>query len=189
MAARESRSLRSEPEISIEAMTEHDLLEVCEIEELGQLSTWGWDAYHKEMESPEDTIMLVARVDSIAYGFELGGFIVARLIAGEVHVNNVAVRPEIRRNRLGSRLLERALQVAQRYGATVAHLEVRAGNEVAQRLYVRCGFRATGRRRNYYRSPSEDALLMSLPLASWVPSASGQPPAAAGGSDQKLTLI
>jgi len=164
MAARESRSIRSEPEISIEAMTEHDLLEVCQIEELSQLSAWGWDAYHKELESSQDTIMLVARVDSAVYGFEVGGFIVARLIAGELHVNNVAVRTEFRRNHIGSRLLETTLQVAQRYGAILAHLEVRAGNEVAQRLYVRCGFRATGRRRNYYRSPTEDALLMSLTL-------------------------
>jgi [ribosomal protein S18]-alanine N-acetyltransferase len=165
MAARESRNVRSEPEILIEAMTEHDLLEVCQIEELSQLSAWGWDAYHKELESGQDTIMLVARVDSAFYGFELAAFIVARLIAGELHVNNVAVRQEFRRNRIGSKLLETTLQVAQRYGATLAHLEVRAGNEVAQRLYVRCGFRATGRRRNYYRSPTEDALLMSLSLA------------------------
>lgn len=162
MAARESTAIRSEPEVSIEAMTEHDLLEVCQIEELSQLSTWGWDAYHKELESTQDTIMLVARVDASLYGFEVAGFIVARLIAGELHVNNVAVRPEFRRNRIGSRLLENTLQVARGYGATIAHLEVRAGNEVAQRLYVRCGFRATGRRRNYYRAPVEDAILMTL---------------------------
>src|SRR6185295_5272114 len=143
MAATESRSIRSDPEISIEAMTEHDLLEVCQIEELGQLSAWGWEAYHKELESPQDTIMLVARVEPVVYGFELAGFIVARLIAGELHVNNVAVRPELHRNRIGSKLLEHTLQVAQGYGAKVAHLEVRAGNAVAQRLYVRCGFRAT----------------------------------------------
>ena len=145
-------------------MTEHDLLEVCQIEELSRLSAWGWDAYHKELESSQDTIMLVARVDSALYGFGVGAFIVARLIAEELHVNNVAVRPEFRRNRIGSKLLETTLQVAQRYGAKLAHLEVRAGNEVAQRLYVRCGFRATGRRRNYYRSPTEDAVLMSLVL-------------------------
>jgi len=162
MAARESTAIRSEAEILIEAMTEHDLLEVCQIEELSQLSAWGWDAYHKELASAQDTIMLVARLDSSVYGFELAGFIVARLIAGELHVNNVAVRPEFRRNHIGSRLLETTLRVAQSHGASIAHLEVRAGNEVAQRLYVRCGFRATGRRRNYYRSPTEDALLMSL---------------------------
>jgi len=165
MAATESTAIESRPEVSIEAMTEHDLLEVCQIEELSRLSPWGWDAYHKELESRQDTIMLVARIDPALHGFEIAGFIVARLIAGELHVNNVAVRPEFRRNRIGSRLLETTLQVAQNYGATLAHLEVRAGNEAAQRLYVSCGFRATGRRRSYYRTPVEDALLMSLSLA------------------------
>lgn len=162
MAAREIIALESRPEVSIEAMTEHDLLEVCQIEEVSRLSPWGWDAYHKELESTDDTIMLVARIDSAIHGFEIAGFIVARLISGELHVNNVAVRPEFRRHRIGSRLLETTFQVAQQYGATLAYLEVRAGNVAAQRLYVRCGFRASGRRRNYYRAPVEDALLMSF---------------------------
>jgi ribosomal-protein-alanine N-acetyltransferase len=165
MAARESTAIELRPEVSIEAMTEHDLLEVCQIEELCRLSPWGWDAYHKELESTQDTIMLVARTDPVLHGFEIVGFIVARLIAGELHVNNVAVRPEFRRHRIGSRLLETTLRLAQRYGAAVAHLEVRARNEAAQRLYVSCGFRATGRRRNYYRAPVEDALLMSVSLS------------------------
>ncbi|HJZ79185.1 MAG TPA: ribosomal protein S18-alanine N-acetyltransferase [Pyrinomonadaceae bacterium] len=166
MATTESSALKSQPAVSIEAMTEHDLLEVCQIEELSDLSAWGWDAYHKELESLEDTIMLVARVEYALHGFELAGFIVARLIARELHVNNVAVRREFRRQRVGTGLLETALRVAQHHGATMAHLEVRAGNEVAQRLYVRCGFRVTGRRKNYYRSPVEDALLMSLSFSS-----------------------
>jgi ribosomal-protein-alanine N-acetyltransferase len=162
MATKESAVIESQPRVLIEAMTEHDLLEVCQIEELSELSAWGWDAYHKELASTLDTIMLVARVDPAFHrGFELAGFIVARLIAGELHVNNVAVRPEFRRRRVASELLEKALSVAQKHGATLAFLEVRAGNEAAQRLYVRCGFRVTGRRRNYYRAPTEDALLMT----------------------------
>lgn len=168
MATRERAIISSEPGISIEAMTEHDLLEVCAIEDMSGLSAWGWDAYHKELASGQDTVMLVARVDSAFHGVELAGFIVARLLAGELHVNNVAVRPDFRRHRIGSSLLEKTLQVALKYGATVAHLEVRAGNEAAQRLYARCGFRATGRRPAYYRNPTEDALLMSLEI---VPSA------------------
>ena len=160
MATGESTAVTSR-QISIEAMTEHDLLEVCEIEDMSDLSAWGWDAYHKELEAAHDTIMLVVRTEAAAEGHEVAGFIVARLISGEVHINNVAVRPEFRRQRLGWRLLQTALAVAERYGARVAHLEVRAGNEAAQRLYVACGFRVNGRRRNYYRNPVEDALLMS----------------------------
>ena len=43
----------------VELMTEHDLLEVVEIEENCGLSLWGWDGYHTELERRE-SIMLVA---------------------------------------------------------------------------------------------------------------------------------
>jgi len=129
------------------------------------LSAWGWDAYHTELQSAQDTVMLVARVDSAFHGFGLAGFIVARLIARELHVNNVAVRPEFRGYRFGSQLLRTTLARAKEVGATVAHLEVRAKNEAAQRLYRRCGFEASGLRKDYYREPTEDALLMTLKLA------------------------
>ena len=108
--------------------------------------------------------MLVARLDPPIDGIEIAGFIVARVIAGELHVNNVAVRPEYKRLHLGLELLERTLMQAKQRGATVAHLEVRAGNQAAQGLYSRCGFKAVGRRKRYYRNPTEDALLMSLLL-------------------------
>ena len=145
-------------------MTEHDLVEVCAIEEMSDLSVWGWEAYHNEMQSGMDTIMLVARLASRTAQFELAGFIVARVIADELHVNNVAVRPEFRGQGLGSVLLQTTLDRARKREAKVAQLEVRAGNAAAQKLYHRCGFAAVGRRRNYYRQPTEDALLMSLEL-------------------------
>jgi ribosomal-protein-alanine N-acetyltransferase len=144
-------------------MTEHDLVEVCAIEEMTELSAWGWDAYHAEMQSPIDTIMLVARIKS-GSEFEIAGFIVARLIADELHVNNVAVRSEFRGKGLGSALLQTSLGQARQRNARIAQLEVRAANEAAQKLYRGCGFEVVGRRRNYYRAPTEDALLMSLAL-------------------------
>jgi [ribosomal protein S18]-alanine N-acetyltransferase len=162
MAAAEFKQISSELSCSIERMSEHDLLEVCQIEELTDLSVWGWDAYHQELRASPESIMLVARVDPAVHGFELAGFIVARLAAGEMHVNNVAVRTEFRRSGLGSALLDTTLAEARRRGATVAHLEVRAGNQAAQGLYQRSGFEIVGRRRKYYRNPVEDALLMSL---------------------------
>ena len=150
--------------ISIERMNEHDLVEVCAIEEMSDLSAWGWDAYHAELQSPIDTVMLVARMEPAVYEYDIAGFIVARVIAGELHVNNVAVRPEFRGRSIGSALLKTTLGLAQRRQATIAQLEVRAGNEAAQKLYRRCGFEVVGRRRDYYRAPTEDALLMSRSL-------------------------
>src|SRR5438128_2145563 len=87
--------------LSIARMTEHDLLEVVEIEDLSGISAWGWDAYHKELQSPEDVVMLVAKTRETESAQPrpnaIAGFIVSRLVAGELHVNNVAVRSEFHR--------------------------------------------------------------------------------------------
>jgi ribosomal-protein-alanine N-acetyltransferase len=146
-------------------MSEHDLLEVVEIEETCGLSQWGWEAYRTELERPE-AIMLVARgkLPEVLNGRRLAGYIAARMGADEVHVNNIGVRPEARRLGLGGTLLGLALGLAQESGAREAVLEVRAGNRVAQALYRRYGFRAVGERRRYYRDPVEDALVMTRRL-------------------------
>ena len=164
MATAETAATTPSVSVQIDCMTEHDLLEVCQIEGLSDLSAWGWDAYHKELEVAPETVMLVARLNPPIDGIEIAGFIVARVISDELHVNNVAVRPEFQRLHLGLELLQRTLVQAKQRGASVAHLEVRAGNEAAQGLYRRCGFQAVGRRKKYYRNPTEDALLMSLSL-------------------------
>ena len=156
--------------LAIERMSEHDLLEVVELEQISGLSPWGWEAYHKELQSPEDVIMLVARHPLFSPGRNdsksIAGFVVARLIADELHVNNVAVRPEFRRHGVAARLLEAVLGWGRRKESRLALLEVRAGNSAAQALYRRCGFQVTGRRRRYYQAPVEDALLMTVSLKS-----------------------
>ena len=164
MATAETATTGAQLNVSIERMTEHDLVEVCAIEEMCELSAWGWEAYHHEMQSRIDTIMLVARLDSTFSEFGLAGFIVARVIADELHVNNVAVRPEFRGRGLGSTMLQTTLDAARQRNAKMAQLEVRANNQAAQGLYRRCGFEMVGRRKNYYRNPTEDAILMSLSL-------------------------
>jgi len=168
MAAAEVTAGSPTLSFSIKRMTEHDLLEVVEIEELSGLSPWGWDAYHKELHSPEDVIMLIARAGGIDANLNEGkgiaGFIVARIVSDEMHVNNVAVRTEFRRQGLAAQLLQTVLEYGRRAGARMAFLEVRAGNKAAQELYKRCGFEAAVRRRGYYSSPVEHALLMSVSL-------------------------
>jgi ribosomal-protein-alanine N-acetyltransferase len=151
-------------DFSISRMTEHDLLEVVEIEEASGLSRWGWNAYHTELMQEGGVLMFVARSldgEILSSGVRIKGFIASRLIADELHVNNVAVRSEYRCLGIGSALLETVLAESKRMGAQLAFLEVRASNVPAQALYARCGFSITGRRRNYYSEPTEDALVMS----------------------------
>lgn len=153
--------------IFISSMTEHDLLEVVEIEEQSGLSRWGWAAYYAELQGINRGLMLVARVArpwEQVQPYQIAGYIVARLVVNELHINNVAVRVEYRRRGFGSALLRRILDQGLHLGAKAAFLEVRAGNSLAQALYKRCGFRDVGRRRNYYSTPKEDALIMSAEL-------------------------
>lgn len=149
--------------ISISRMTEHDLLEVVEIEEASGLSRWGWDAYHAELTRKTETIMLVARHRSSA-AFRLAGFIAARIAADDLHINNMAVRVDWRRRGIGGLLLRAALDDGKRAGARRAFLEVRATNETAQQLYRKYGFTSTARRASYYMNPPEDALVMTARL-------------------------
>lgn len=160
---------REAQDVHISQMTEHDLLDVVEIEETCGLSRWGWDAYHSELSPVKNSIMLVARVRNVgttSTGETIIGFIAARLIADELHVNNVAVRSPYRRLGIAKRLLETAINDAAGKGAQMAFLEVRAGNAPAQALYARCGFRVAGRRSYYYTQPLEDALVMTLAIGS-----------------------
>src|SRR2546422_11116292 len=156
MATAKITTAGAHPKVTIDRMTEHDLLEVVEIEEACGLSPWGWEAYHRELQSPEDVIMLVSRKAFLAPGETeklLAGFVVARLITDELHINNVAVRTNWRRIGIGANLLDSVLAWGNHKGARLGLLEVRAGNNRAQALYRRCGFEVTGRRRRYYRAP------------------------------------
>jgi ribosomal-protein-alanine N-acetyltransferase len=146
-------------------MTEHDLLEVVEIEETCGLSRWGWESYHAELTSGNSVLMFVAGINEWSAGpFHsnlIGGFLAARILADQMHINNVAVRPAYRRLGLASSLLETALREGERCGAIEALLEVRISNLAAQSLYRKLGFRPSGQRRDYYALPTEDALVMS----------------------------
>jgi len=152
--------------VSISRMTEHDLLEVVEIEESSGLSRWGWAAYYAELQGNNRHLMLVARVagEHKRGRSKLAGYIVARMGADELHINNVAVREPYRRLGIGRALLDRILAEGKRSEVPSAFLELRAGNTAALALYEDCGFRVTARRSKYYSEPVEDALVMIVQL-------------------------
>lgn len=153
-------------ELTIELMSEHDLLEVVEIEEKSGLSRWGWAAYYAELLGANRELMLVAmpKTSQAVERREIAGYIAARATAGELHINNVAVRDAYRRNGIGYMLLSRAIEQGKRMGVNSAFLEVRSGNSAAQALYKKCGFKPVARRPNYYSEPLEDAIVMNLIL-------------------------
>lgn len=141
-------------------MRERDLVDVVEIEETSGLNRWGYDAYRRELFTNPNSIMIVAR--SLVPGPGVLGFFAGWIVEDELHVNNVAAHRDYRRMGVGRSLMEAAVDEARRRGVSEVLLEVRASNEGAQRMYRNLGFSFVGRRRDYYRLPTEDALVMKL---------------------------
>jgi ribosomal-protein-alanine N-acetyltransferase len=102
---------------------------------------------------------------------EIAGFLVARRIANDLEILNVAVRSDLRRCGVGASLLSAALEWGRSFRAESAILEVRESNHAALRFYEHHGFQVMGRRPRYYTAPVEDALLLIAPLAGVIPNA------------------
>lgn len=84
------------------------------------------------------------------------------LVADECQINTIAIASEKRNRGYAKFLLQNVLEQAQRNGAILATLEVRASNVVAQRLYASFGFEVVGVRPKFYKDNREDALIMTL---------------------------
>ncbi len=92
---------------------------------------------------------------------QTAGYLIGRSLSGEAELYRVGCEPASRRRGVGRALLERFLEEMTAEGNDAVFLEVREGNGAAIALYQSAGFVQTGRRRDYYRDPKEDALLMT----------------------------
>jgi ribosomal-protein-alanine N-acetyltransferase len=106
---------------------------------------------------------------SLGLGFTLAAerdgtlvaYLVARLAGDEGEILNLAVHPADRRSGIGAQLMAEAHARLTRAGAGTVYLEVRASNGAAQAFYASLGYRQVGLRRDYYRRPREDAMVMA----------------------------
>ncbi len=109
-----------------------------------------WDAWVAVRESPP--------------GSHLLGFLIARRMADEMEILNLAVAPTHRRRGVGRRLLEAAVDLGRARDAKQVFLEVRVSNAAAIAFYQRQGFVRSARRPHYYAQPAEDAWVLSRNL-------------------------
>lgn len=100
----------------------------------------------------------------ITKGEIVRGVLIGQVAADEFEILNLAVAPGCRRRGVGSRLVEVALKFAKIVRCRRTYLEARASNGSAISFYAYHEFTECGRRRGYYRSPDEDAILLSRDL-------------------------
>jgi ribosomal-protein-alanine N-acetyltransferase len=95
---------------------------------------------------------------------EVLGYVVALVVGPEAEIADLAVTPDARRLGIGRALLEEVIAEVAIAGVRTVYLEVRESNHAARTLYASKGFAPVGRRRGYYRSPVEDALVLRRDL-------------------------
>ncbi|TAJ92392.1 MAG: ribosomal-protein-alanine N-acetyltransferase [Gammaproteobacteria bacterium] len=140
-------------------MTEEDLDAVMDIEESAYPHPWTFTIFSD---------CLVARYCCwiVEQDGKTNGYGIMTVGAGECHLLNLCIKPELQGRGLGRMLLEHMLDVARDHHAEVVFLEVRPSNAAARRLYADNGFNEVGLRRNYYPASKgrEDALIMARSL-------------------------
>ena len=114
-----------------------------------------WSARALQLLLGEAAIGAVAMLEGrvIAYGGML-------LAPDEGQVTNIAVHPDFRRRGCARAILHALYTEAERRQLEQIVLEVRVSNAAAIALYESEGYVAVGRRRAFYRMPTEDALVM-----------------------------
>jgi len=140
-------------------MRTRDLDEVVVIEKASFTLPWSRGAFLYEMEQNR-----VARCWVLREAGAVIGYVCLWEIGDEVHVTNIAVRPESRRRGLGRTLLSSILDDARQRRLRVVGLEVRPSNHEALGMYDSFGFKVVGRRKGYYYDTGEDALVMELQI-------------------------
>ena len=133
-----------------------DLDGILAVEAASFTNPWTRAMYEWELQNRSVCHILVVRTPMC----RVAGFCAFWLVVDEIHINNVAVLPELRGQGIGTALMQRVFDEAHRLGARRATLEVRASNDGARRLYERLGFYVAGTRRDYYTNPVEDALIL-----------------------------
>ena len=114
--------------------------------------------------SEEDITATISTEGAMCYSAisdgELVAYIIGRTIPPEGEIYRIATLPEKRRRGIAYRLLDYLVKRERGRGLESLFLEVREMNLPARNLYRSYGFREIGMRKNYYKNPTDNAVIM-----------------------------
>jgi ribosomal-protein-alanine N-acetyltransferase len=140
--------------IKIIPMTQNHVSSVAALETVCFTDPWSENSVASELVNPL-SVWLVAEAEGAVVGY-----VGSQTVMGETDMMNVAVHPNYRRSGIARMLILELIKALKERESSSLTLEVRASNVPAITLYTNLGFVETGRRRNYYRNPKEDALIL-----------------------------
>ena len=138
----------------ITKMTDAHVAQIAELEKLCFSDPWSERSVASELNNPL-AFWLVADDNG-----QVAGYIGSQTVMGETDMMNVAVHPDYRKQGIATALIVGLVEELRKLGSHCLTLEVRASNENAIRVYRKLDFQEVGCRKNYYRNPKEDALIL-----------------------------
>ena len=138
----------------IETMKSAHVAQIAELEKICFSDPWSEKSIASELNN-ELAFWLTA-----IEGNHVAGYIGSQTVLDETDMMNVAVHPVFRRKGIAEALVNALVEALKTKGSRCLTLEVRASNVPAITLYEKLGFSEIGRRKNYYRNPREDALIL-----------------------------
>lgn len=135
-----------------------DAAQIAQLEKLCFSEPWSERQLLETMEDPKGVLYVAVQDDD----GQVLGYAGLHNIVGEGYVDNIAVFPQFRGQGIGEALTRALIEYMRRAALEFLTLEVRASNLPAISLYEKLGFRQEGRRKNFYRHPTEDARIMTL---------------------------
>ena len=142
-------------EITISEMSISHLLEIKDILTSDFDNFWTYSIFENELKNPNSNYF-VATINN-----EIVGFAGIWQVFDEIHITNIVTKISKRHMGIGSKLLEKLIEVSKFKSATSLTLEVNDSNINAIKLYEKYNFKKIGLRKNYY-GQNENAIIMTL---------------------------
>lgn len=140
----------------IKGLEETDLPRIADLELAIFPDAWSLSALQESLHQKSRTWLGGIWLDGL-----LIGYVIFYHVLDEGEIARIAVDPVYRRKGAAARLLHAVEDFCEEKGIDRLMLEVRKSNVPAISLYREYGFAEDGIRKNYYKNPVEDAVLMS----------------------------
>ena len=138
----------------MERMDAKHVSQVAALEAICFQDPWSENSVASELNNPLSFWLVALEGDRVV------GYVGSQTVVGETDMMNVAVHPDFRRRGVAEALILALVEELKVMDSHCLTLEVRASNAPAIALYEKMGFSQIGLRKNYYRNPREDALIL-----------------------------
>lgn len=142
--------------MEIRAMRPKDLFVVADMEKRLFSDPWSLDSFKKALEREDMAFVVLVDEDKVV------GYAGMMCVLDEGQILNIAVDTDYRRRGFATEMMLAMIEFGLDNRISLFTLEVRESNIAAITLYTNCGFVPSGRRKEYYSKPKEDAILMEL---------------------------